>query len=159
MDARRLVWETRRMARPVLRRPEVLLVVALTAAWLPATLRSDLSSVGDVDLVPHATQALGPAARVGTNVALVRAAATRIPAGADYSIVFGGKWKPRHLGGGLQLAREAGASWTQYALAPRFAVDQTTASWLLLRDVSPAMLGIRAGARWRYGSDWLVRVR
>jgi hypothetical protein len=147
------------MGRRVPWRWEFLLVAALTVAWLPGTLRTDLRSLGDVDWVPHPPTVLGPAARKGTNLALVEAAALRIPHKGDYAIVFGGRWKPRYLPGGYQLAREAGASWTQYALAPRFDVDQRTAPWLLLRDVSPAALGLHAAAAWRFGQDWLVQLR
>jgi hypothetical protein len=146
------------MGNAVLRRLEILVVAAIAAIWLPGTLLTDIRNVGDVDLVPHPPTVLGSAARVGTNMRLVEGAAIRIPRQEDFAIVFAGRWKPRHLQGGLQLAREAGASWTQYALAPRFAVEPGTARWLLLRDASPGAIGLHAAQSWRFGPDWLVRL-
>jgi hypothetical protein len=143
----------------VLRRPELLVVAAIAAVWLPGTLSTDLRNIRGVGLPPHPPKVVGAAVKKGTNLQLVQAAAVRIPSHDDFGIVFGGRWQPHVLGGGYQLAREAGASWTQYTLAPRFAVVPGSAQWLILRDVSPQALGLHPTEAVRFGQDWLVRLR
>jgi hypothetical protein len=143
--------------RAILRRPEVLVVVLLTAIWLPGAIASDIRGLRDDERLRHPADARGPAAAAGTNLALIHAAAARIPRSQDFAIVAGGRWRGRRLAGGRQLEREAGASWTQYALAPRFQVAPGRARWLLVLDSTPAAAGLRPSQAWRFGSDWLVR--
>jgi hypothetical protein len=143
--------------RTLLRRPEVLVVAVLTAIWLPGTIASDLRGLRDDRRLQHPADARGPAAAAGTDLALIHAARARIPKADDFAIVAGGRWHGRRLAGGLQLAREAGASWTQYALAPRFQVAPGRARWLLVLDTTPAAAGLQPRKVWRFGSDWLVQ--
>jgi hypothetical protein len=147
------------VAASILRRPEVLLVLALTVAWLPHTLAADLRGLRHDLGLPDSADARGPAAAAGTDLDLIHAARARIPKDADFAIAVGGRWVGRRLPGGLQLARQAGASWTQYSLAPRFQVDRATARWLLVLDATPASLGLRPRWALRSGRDWLVRLR
>jgi hypothetical protein len=139
-------------------------VVALLAVvWLPIALESDLDGITSNRHLStdQAAYARGPSAQAGTNLALVHAALTRIPAGASFSIVRGGRWgTASHPNPKNRFVWEAGESWTQYVLAPRLEVAPQQASWLLVRGGSPTTLGI-ANARqsWRFGEDWLVRLR
>lgn len=129
----------------------------LVLIWLPGTFASDLRGLRSNLRLSAAERAdaRGPNAKAGTNLALVHFAQTEIPAGAAYAVVLGDRWRVRHLA----AAREAGQSWTQFALAPRTEVGRASARWLLLLDSNPAGAGI-AGARheWRFGRDWLVQL-
>lgn len=139
-------------------------VVALLAlVWLPGTLRGDVSGArADRGLTAQAASfARGPAAKAGTDLALVRAALAEMPSNASFSIVRGGRWgSANHPNPKTRFVWEAGESWTQYVLAPRLETAPTGASWLLLRDTTPGAAGIAhpLGA-WRFGTDWLVRLR
>ena len=95
------------------------------------------------------------------DLALVRTALAEMPSNASFSIVRGGRWgSADHPNPETRFVWEAGESWTQYVLAPRLETAPTGASWLLLRDTTPGAAGIAhpLGA-WRFGTDWLVRVR
>ncbi len=109
----------------------------------------------------EASFARGPDATAGTNLALIRAALARIPRSAPFSIVRGGRWgSAKHPNRRTLFVWEAGESWTQYVLAPRIEVPPAAASWVLVRDTTPAAIGIKhPRAAWRFGSDWLVRLR
>ena len=137
----------------------MLVVLALTVAWLPQTLASDLRGLRHDLTLPNSADARGPAAAAGTDLDLIHAAQVHIPQGADFAIALGGRWAGRRLPDGLQLARQAGTSWTQYSLAPRFQVDRANARWLLVLDATPASLGLNPRWALRSGRNWLVRLR
>jgi hypothetical protein len=146
-------WGSMRRAE----RAVLVALVLLVLAWLPGTLAGDLRGLRSNLRLSHAgrTDARGPAARAGSDLELVRLAQARIPAGASYAVVLGGRWR----GPQLAAAREAGQSWTQFALAPRAQVARTRASWLLVLGSRPANAGIlRARHMWRVGEDWLVEL-
>jgi hypothetical protein len=130
----------------------------LVLIWLPGTLASDLRGLrSNLRLsASERSDARGPNAKAGTNLALLHFAQGEIPAGAAYAVVLGDRWRARRLA----AAREAGRSWSQFALAPRTEVGRAAADWLLLLDSSPVRAGV-AGARheWRFGRDWLVQMR
>ncbi len=147
------------MARSILRRPDALVVLALVVAWLPQSVASDLRGLRRDLALPNPADARGPAAAAGTDLDLIHAAQARIPRDADFAIALGGRWAGRRLPGGLQLARQAGASWTQYSLAPRFQVEPEDARWLLVLDATPASLGLEPAWALRSGRNWLVRQR
>ncbi|HEY1480769.1 MAG TPA: hypothetical protein VGF46_12100 [Gaiellales bacterium] len=148
-------------------RTRLLVVVALVAVlalgWLPWTLQDDLSGARrDARMSAGARDdARGPAARAGSDLALVRAARRRMPPHASFALVRGGIWgSDAHPNTRRAFVWESGQSWTQFALAPRMETDASRASWLLIRDASPMALGeSRPGREWRFGRDWLVRLR
>jgi hypothetical protein len=94
-------------------------------------------------------------------MALLRAARTHIPRGAPFALVRGGRWGTAARPNRSQaFVWESGESWTQYYLAPRVEVAAIDARWLLIRDASPATVGVRSSRHtWRFGSDWLVELR
>jgi hypothetical protein len=138
-----------------------ILLIAVTR--LPLTLLSDVRGArDDARLTPTAAaEARGPAASRGTNIQLLRAARARIPSGASFAILRGGRWGTAARPNRSQaFVWESGESWTQYYLAPRIEVAQAQASWLLIRDATPGSAGVRAPLHeWRFGTDWLVEVR
>jgi hypothetical protein len=138
----------------------VVLVLVVGLARLPFTLVSDIRGMrSDARLsAAAAAEARGPAAAAGTNIELIRAARKRIPSGAPFAIVRGGSWgtgsRPDRA---LAFVWEAGQSWTQYDLAPRLEVSASQARWLLIRDATPAAVGVPDPLHaWRFGDDWLV---
>ncbi len=140
----------------------LVVLLALIAAWLPGVLASDVRGLRSALRLSARERAdfRGPDARDGTNLALLHVAGARIPAGAGYAIVMGGRWKGRHLAAGAALAREAGTSWTQFSLAPRVEVTRSRAAWVLVMDSTPQSAGLaRPLHAWRFGSDWLVEMR
>jgi hypothetical protein len=144
------------------RRAVLIALVLLIAAWLPGVLASDLRGLRSALRLSARARAdyRGPRAGEGTNLALVDVARARIPSGAGYAIVMAGRWQPRHLPARLAQAREAGTSWTQFALAPRLEVARSRARWVLVMDATPKRAGIaRPEHAWRFGRDWLVEVR
>ena len=145
------------------RRGAVLIVLLLLgAAWLPGVLANDLRGLRSALRLSARERAdyRGPAARDGTDLALLRVARVRIPAGAPYALVMAGRWKARHLAAAAAQAREAGTSWTQFALAPRVQVPRSRAAWVLIMDSTPQGAGFsRPLHAWRFGRDWLVDVR
>jgi hypothetical protein len=144
------------------RRAALVVLLALVAVWLPGVLASDVRGLRSaLRLSARArADARGPAARAGTNLALLHVAGIRIPAGAGYAIVMGGRWKGRHLAAKLAVEREAGTAWTRFALAPRIEVARSRAAWVLVMDATPRGAGLaRPLHSWRFGRDWLVEVR
>jgi hypothetical protein len=140
------------------RRAAFLGLVLLVAAWLPGTLASDLRGLRSSLRLSSATraEATGPGARAGSDLALLRLARTTIPAGAAYAVLTTRAWREQRSG----VARESGASWTQFALAPRVQVVRREAHWVLVLGASPRAAGIVNPVRaWRTGGDWLVQTR
>ena len=132
-----------------------LALLLLVVLWLPGTIASDIRGLrSSLRLSARArAEATGPGARAGSDLALLRLARTTIPRGAPYAVVTSRRWRERHSA----TAREAGSSWTQFALAPRIQVSLQAARWVLVIDASPLAAGIPRQLRaWRSGRDWLV---
>ena len=147
------------MAGSAWRRPDVLLVVSIALVWLPRTVVTDVRALGQDQRLASVVETRGPAAAAGSNLALIRAAVRRIPRDASFHVAYAGPWAPRRLRPDLQLARQAGASWMQYMLAPRFQVPAGRAQWLVVEGGPPSAVAARPVAAWRFGSDWLVQAR
>ena len=131
---------------------------ALVAIWLPGTIASDIRGLRSaLRLSARArADARGPGAQAATDLALVRLARAEIPPGGAYAVLTTARWRAGHTA----TAREAGGSWTQFALAPRVQVARKAAGWMLILDSSPRAAGIaRPLHAWRSGHDWLVQVR
>jgi hypothetical protein len=162
---RRLVPDARnqRLGASRIQAALLLLVLATALVTLPSTLRSDVDGMrADGRLsATAASEARGPDARAGTNIALIRAARARMPRGASFALVRGGRFgSDAHPAHALAFVWEAGQSWTQFALAPRLEVAPGRAGWLLIRDATPASAGVRDPLHaWRFGHDWLVEQR
>jgi hypothetical protein len=141
----------------------VAVVATLALVWLPMALHDDVAGAAANRRLSGdgASLARGPGAKAGTNLALVLAALAHMPRGASFSIVRGGRWgSTTHPNRRTLFVWETGESWTQYVLAPRVEVAPTAASWLLIRDTTPGAVGVsHPRAAWRFGPDWLVRVR
>jgi hypothetical protein len=140
------------------RRAAVLGLLLLVVLWLPGTLASDVRGLRSALRHSARTRAetTGPGARAGADLALLRLARATIPAGAPYAVLTTRRWRERHSA----TAREAGTSWTQFALAPRVQVARREARWLLVIDSSPQAAGISLQVHaWRTGGDWLVQTR
>ena len=149
------------VALAIRRRHGALAVAALLVpvlAWAPDTLDRDRFQY-------QHNRKLGPARaavdlppgkeRKARNLQLIRAAAQAIPAGAAYQWVTGGRY--RHLGDSRYHQQYVLATdWAQYYLAPRVAVESSSAPWALVLGATPASVGVRARRAWRYGQDWLV---
>jgi hypothetical protein len=147
-----------RVPRLTMHRMALAGVSLLVVIWLPGVLARDIHGIRANLRLSAAERAevRGPSARAGSNLALVHIAQANIPAGEPYAVVLGGRWRGRHLA----AAREAGRSWTQFALAPRFEVGPGAAAWLLILDSTPAAAGFsRPLHAWHRGRDWLVQVR
>ena len=139
-------------------RAAVLALLLLVVLWLPGTIASDVRGLRSaLRLSARArAEATGPGPRAGADLALLRVARAVIPAGAPYAVLTTRRWRERHSA----TARESGASWTQFSLAPRVQVPRRAARWLLLLDASPRAAGIpRPLHAWRSGRDWLVETR
>jgi hypothetical protein len=158
LDAR-----NQRLARSRTQAVVLLLVLVTALVTLPSTLRSDVNGMrADARLsATAASEARGPAASEGTNIALIRAARARMPRGASFALVRGGRFgSDAHPVHALAFVWEAGQSWTQFDLAPRLEVAPRQAGWLLIRDATPAAEGVRNPLHaWRFGHDWLVEQR
>ena len=131
---------------------------ALVAIWLPGTFASDIRGLRSaLRLSAQArADARGPGAQAATDLALVRLAKAEIPSGGAYAVLTTARWRAGHTAS----AREAGGSWTQFALAPRVQVARKAAGWMLILGSSPRAAGIaRPLHAWRSGHDWLVQVR
>jgi hypothetical protein len=140
------------------RRAVLVGLFALVVIWLPGTLASDIRGLRSALRLSaqERAEARGPGAQAATDLALVRLAQTEIPPGGAYAVLTTARWRARHTA----TAREAGGSWTQFALAPRVQVARKAAGWMLILDSSPRGAGIaRPLHAWRSGSDWLVEVR
>jgi hypothetical protein len=141
----------------------VAVVASLALVWLPIVLHDDVAGAAANGRLSGAAAAFarGPGATAGTNLRLVRAALARMPEDASFSLVRGGRWgSATHPDRRTLFVWEAGESWTQYVLAPRLEVAPSAASWLLIRDSTPAAVGVgHPRAVWRFGTDWLVRLR
>jgi hypothetical protein len=141
----------------------VAVVASLALAWLPIALHDDVAGAATNGRLSgdRASFARGPGALAGTDLPLVLAALARMPRDASFSIVRGGRWgSARHPNRRTLFVWEAGQSWTQYVLAPRVEVAPAAASWLLIRDTTPRAAGVgHPQAIWRFGPDWLVRLR
>ena len=139
------------------------LLTALGLVWLPLTLQDDIAGArSDLRLsASDRSYARGPLATAGSDLPLVRAALARMPQHASFALVRGGRWgTDDHPNPNESFVWEAGASWTQFTLAPRLEVARNRASWLLVRDARPSALGVVRGLReWRFGEDWLVQIR
>ncbi|MDX6536575.1 MAG: hypothetical protein QOD37_916 [Gaiellales bacterium] len=128
-------------------------------AWLPGTLLSDVRGLRDNRRLSstQAEDARGPSAAAGGDLALVRAARSRIPRGLSFAIERGGRWgSERAPNRAVAFAWQAGQSWTQFELAPRIQVAPADASWILMRDTAPVG---RVARSWQIGPDWLVQRR
>jgi hypothetical protein len=138
-------------------------LIALGLLWLPLTLQDDIAGAR-ADLRVSAgdrSYARGPLATAGSDLPLVRAALARMPRHASFALVRAGRWgTDGHPNPRESFVWEAGASWTQFTLAPRVEVSRNRAAWLLVRDARPSELGIiRNLHEWRFGDDWLVQLR
>ncbi len=140
-----------------------MLVLVTALVTLPSTLRADIDGMRtDMRLsATAASEARGPAAAAGTDIALLRAARARMPRDASFALVRGGRFgSDAHPVHALAFVWEAGQSWTQFDLAPRLEVAPRRAAWLLIRDATPAAAGVRHPLHaWRFGHDWLVEQR
>jgi hypothetical protein len=140
------------------RRAVLLGLLALIVIWLPGTLASDIRGLRSaLRLSARArAEARGPGAQAGSDLALVRLAQAEIPPGEAYAVLTTARWRARHTA----AARQAGGSWTQFALAPRVQVGRSSAGWLLILGSSPRGAGVaRPLHAWRAGRDWLVELR
>jgi hypothetical protein len=142
------------------------LVVAISAigiAWLPVTLLSDIRGArSNLELSSsEASDARGPSATAGTNIALVHAAQARIREGETYAIVRGGRWgSTARPNPSLAFVWQAGEAWTQFSLAPRVEVAPSVADWILVRGADPRAVGFpHPAATWPFGPDSLVQTR
>jgi hypothetical protein len=147
-----------RVPRPTMHRRALVALSLLAAIWLPGVVASDIRGLrANLRLsAGERADVRGPGATAGSNLALVHLAEARMPARAPYAVVLGGRWRGRHLA----AAREAGQSWTQFALAPRVEVGRRQAAWLLILDSNPVAAGIsRPRHAWHLGHDWLVQLR
>jgi hypothetical protein len=156
------LWE-RALPPRGLQRALLLAVLVIGLAWVPSALISDVRGASSNLRLSslEASAARGPSAQAGSNLALVRAAQRRIPGHEPFAIVRAGRWgtaaKPNRS---LAFVWQAGQSWTQFALAPRLEVARRDAVWLLVRDGTPASVGVRHPVRaWQFGRDWLVEAR
>jgi hypothetical protein len=139
-------------------RAAVLGLLLLVVAWLPGTIRADVRGLrSSLELSARGrAEATGPGARAGSDRALLRLARATIPPGAPYAVVTTRAWRERRSG----TAREAGAAWTRFTLAPRVQVARRAAHWVLVLGASPRAAGIGDRVRaWRTGGDWLVQTR
>jgi hypothetical protein len=140
------------------RRAVLLGLVALIVIWLPGTLASDVRGLRSSLRLSarERAEARGPGAQAATDLALVRLAQAEIPPGQAYAVLTTARWRARHTA----TAREAGGSWTQFALAPRVQVARRAADWMLILDSTPHGAGVeRPRHAWRSGRDWLVELR
>jgi hypothetical protein len=139
------------------RRGAALGLLLLVVAWLPGTLASDVRGLRSALRLSARSraEATGPGARAGADLALLRLARATIPGRAPYAVLTSSRWRERRSA----AAREAGTSWTQFALAPRVQVGRGAARWLLVLGSTPRAAGIARPLRaWRAGGDWLVEI-
>jgi hypothetical protein len=140
------------------RRAVLLGLLLLIVLWLPGTLASDIRGLRSALRLSASAraEATGPGARAGSDLALLRLARTTIPAGAPYAVLTTRQWREQRSA----TARESGASWTQFALAPRVQVPRAAARWVLVLGSGPRAAGIPSPVHtWRLGGDWLVQTR
>ncbi|HEY3613831.1 MAG TPA: hypothetical protein VGK92_09005 [Gaiellales bacterium] len=133
-------------------------LLLLVVLWLPGTLASDIRGLrSSLRQSSRArAEATGPGARAGSDLALLRLARATIPAGAPYAVLTTSAWRRQRSA----TARESGASWTQFALAPRVQVARRAARWVLVLGASPRAAGVAGRVHaWRSGGDWLVQTR
>ncbi len=132
-------------------------VLVVPVAWtINATVSHDLTKLRrDADLTPVEATVVPPIRWAGyRNVPLLVAAKRLVPADATITFLPGGRWRAQGRDAYLQ---SGWVRWVAFVLAPRLVVDTPKADWLILVDQTPAQVGVRPRAAWRFGQDWLVK--